>query len=145
MSEVENLGHITKHGIRVNPSKTEALMNLPSPTTNVKELQSFIGGINFYSTFIADMASVCQPLYMLLQKDKEWTWDTPQQSAFETLKYNLTKFPVLAVYGTNLSLKLDCDASQYGLGAVLSKVYPYGDEKPIAFGSRPLSSNYSWS
>ena len=59
MSEIENLGHvISKHGIRVNPSKIDALLNLPSPT-NVKELQCFIAGINY------------QPLYMLLQKDKE--------------------------------------------------------------------------
>ena len=46
---------------------------------------------------------------------------------------------MLAVYDTNLSLKLDCDASQYDLGAILSQVYPNGDEKPIAHASRTLN------
>ena len=53
---------------------------------------------------------------------------------------------ILVVYGKILPLKLDCDASQYGLGAVISHIFPNGDEKPIAFASRTLNNsenNYS--
>ena len=52
MPEVINLGHIiSKDGIRVNPEKTEALNNAPVPR-NAKELQSFIGGVNYYASLI---------------------------------------------------------------------------------------------
>ena len=71
MLEVENLGHIiSKMGIRVNPEKTEALGNVPVPK-NVKELQSFIGGVNYYAKFIPNMATLCKPLYDLLKKGNQ--------------------------------------------------------------------------
>ena len=74
MLEVENLGHIiSKMGIRVNPEKTEALGNVPVPK-NVKELQSFIRGVNYYAKFIPNMATLCKPLYDLLKKGTKWTW-----------------------------------------------------------------------
>ena len=53
---------------------------------------------------------------------------------------------VLTHFNPDLPLLVSCDASPYGLGAVLSHVWPQGEEKPIAFASRTLSkaeSNYS--
>ena len=44
-------------------------------------------------------------------------------------------------YQNNLPLKLDADASQYGVGAVISHVFPNGEEKPIAFASRTLNKS----
>ena len=146
LNEVEHLGHIIdKHGIRVNVSKVEAIKNAPAPT-NVKQLQSFIGCINYYSKFIPNMASICKPLYALLEKSSEWCWQQKDQDAFDCLKLQLTSAPVLVIYDQTLPVKLDCDASSYGIGAILSNVYPNGDEKPIAFASRTLNTserNYS--
>ena len=63
MKEIKNLGHIiSKEGIRVDPDKYDAISNAPAPK-NVKELQGFIGGINYYSKFIPKMAQICKPLY----------------------------------------------------------------------------------
>ena len=146
MAEVKNLGHIiSKNGIRVDPEKTEAVKNAPQPT-NVKELQSFIGAVNYYGKFIPDMATICKPLYMLLQKDIKWTWGKDQEGSFQALKDKLTSSPVLTVYDKNMPVILDCDASQYGLGAVISHVYSDGEERTIAYISRTLSKselNYS--
>ena len=53
---------------------------------------------------------------------------------------------MLTIFDQNVPLKLDCNASQYGLGAVLSHVYPDKSERPIAYGSRTLNKhelNYS--
>lgn len=58
----------------------------------------------------------------------------------------LTQAPCLAYYDSNLPLQLACDASSYGLGCVLSCVFPDGNERPIAYASRVLSQserNYS--
>ena len=136
MNEVEHLGHIIdRNGIRVNPNKTEALYNAPIPT-NVKELQSFIGGVNYYAKFIPDMAKICKPLYKLLQKDIVWSWQNEQERAFHILKSKLTSAPVLAVYDKKLRIKLDCDASKYGVGAVLSQVNANDEENPIAYAQQ---------
>lgn len=59
--------------------------------------------------------------------------------AFETLKEKLTSSEVLVHYNSELPLRLDCDASAYGVGAVLSHIFPDGEERPIAYASRTLT------
>ena len=56
-----------------------------------------------------------------------------------TLKDQLSSDQVLAHYDTTLSVSLACDASQYGVGAVISHLIPDGTEHPIAYGSRTLT------
>ena len=58
----------------------------------------------------------------------------------KTAKQVLTASNLLMHYAT-LPLKLAADASQYGLGAVISHVLPDGVERPVAFASRSLSSS----
>ena len=92
------------------------------------------------------MAEIGKPLYCLLEKDTEWKWTKTEQLSFENLKQVLLTAPVLTIFDQNLPLKLDCDTSQYGLGAVLSHVYPDKSERPIAYASRTLNKhelNYS--
>ena len=55
--------------------------------------------------------------------------------AFETLKAKLASSEVLAHYDPSLPVKLDCDASAYGIGVVLAHQYPDGSERPIAYAS----------
>ena len=118
--EVEYLGFILdKNGLRMNTEKVKAIIEAPLPT-NVTELQSFLGGINYYSKFIPNMASITSPLYELLWKEVLWSWTNKQQIAFTKLKQKLTKVPILMVYDKQLPIKLVCDASSYGVGAVLS-------------------------
>ena len=68
------------------------------------------------------MASICKPLYALLEKSSEWCWQQKDQDAFDCLKLQLTSAPVLVIYDQTLPVKLDCDASSYGIGAILSNV-----------------------
>ena len=139
--EVEYVGFIIdKNGVRLTPSKIEAICKIPEPT-NIKELQSFIGGINYYARFIPNMSSIAKPLYRLIEKDTKWSWNGEEQEAFDTLKSRLCKSPVLCLYQPELPLVLACDASCYGLGAVVSHIFPDGSEKPIAFASRTLNSH----
>ena len=141
MEEVENLGHIIdKNGIRVNPKKTDAISKISSPQ-NIKQLQSFIGAVNYYGKYIPDMAHICIPLYELLRKDKKWEWGKEQEEAFIMLKKELLNSQLLANYDRNLPIIVDCDASKYAVGAVISHVYPNGDERPISFASRTLNKN----
>ena len=67
--------------------------------------------------------------------------DAECQQAFDSLKSQLASSKVLVHYDLALPLKLDCDASVYGVGAVLSHVYSDGVERPIAYASRTLTKS----
>ena len=113
---------------------------MPQPT-NVRQLQSFLGAVNYYSKFIPNMADIAKHLYKLTEKNGIWEWKNECDNSFRVLKQRLSESPVLSLYGTDLPLKVNCDASKYGLGAVLSHKYPDETEKPIAYASRTLNKN----
>ena len=81
----------------------------------------------------------CQQQHILSISSYKTIPNGSGETAFQTLKQQLLSKPVLAHYDSSLPLKLMCDASPYGVGAVIFHVMPNGDEKPIAFGSRTLS------
>ena len=66
------------------------------------------------------MANTLAPLYTLLQKGKQWAWGKTQQLAFEEAKKQLTSEKLLVHFDASKELLLSCDASPYGIGAVLS-------------------------
>ena len=112
----------------------------------MSELRSFLGIVNYYARFIPNLSSVLHPLYNLLEKDRKWCWTKDSDEAFKTVKKLITSDEILTHYDPNLPLCLATDASPYGLGAVLSHIMPNGEERPIAYASRSLSTsekNYS--
>ncbi|XP_060130523.1 uncharacterized protein K02A2.6-like [Zootoca vivipara] len=129
---------IDASGIHPTDAKIKAIIEAPRPQ-NKTELQSFLGLINFYHSFLPQKASVAEPLHRLLHKKTVWRWGREQQKAFDSLREMLSSRSVLAHYDESKPLVLACDASQYGLGAVLSHREPDGSEKPISFYSRTLS------
>ena len=143
---LEFLGHwIDQHGIRPLPQKMEAIMEASSPT-NVTELKSYLGLLNYYGKFLPNLATILHPLHDLLQKDRPWKWTEACESAFVKSKQRLKDSSLLVHYDLKKPLRLACDASPYGAGAVISHVMEDGTEKPIAFASRTLTSserNYS--
>ena len=138
-SEVEFLGHrVTQHGVQPTEDKVRAINRAPTPT-NVAQLRSFLGLMNYYSRFLSNLSSTLAPLYLLLQKLSSWFWGTEQQKAFESAKAQLSSDTLLVYYCGDKPLLLSCDASSYGLGAVLSHRMEDGSEKPIAYASRTLA------
>lgn len=138
-NEVEYLGHvISGSGVSTNPEKIRAVKEAPAPT-NVEELRSFLGLVNFYARFVPDLATAAKPLTLRLRSDYKWDWNQECKAAFVELKKKLTTSPVLAHYDPSLPLQLSCDASPVGVGAVLAHVDTDGTERPIAYASRTLS------
>ena len=134
---VEYLGYIIdKEGLHATP--VEAITKAPEPR-NVNELRSFLGLVNYYGKFIRHLSILIQPLNRLLCRDVPWNWSKDCQKAFDTLKERLASSEVPVHYDLDLPLKLDCDASAYGVGAVLFHVFPNGVERPIAHASRTLT------
>lgn len=138
---VDYLGHlIDAEGIHPTSEKLDAITNSQKPK-DVKELRSYLGLINYYAKFIPRMSTVLRPLHLLLMKDREWRWTPECDDAMQKCTDLLTSQQVLVHYDCRKPLRLATDASPTGVGAVLSHVMENGDEKPIAFASRTLSSS----
>ena len=133
---VEYLRYVVdKEGLHATQAKVEAITKAPDPR-NIHEFRSFLGLVNYYGKFIKHLSTLIQQLNHLLCRDVSWKWSKDCQKAFDT---QLATSEVLLQYDPDLPLKLDCDASVYGVGAVLSHVFPNGVETPIAYASRTLT------
>ncbi|UYV78825.1 K02A2.6-like, partial [Cordylochernes scorpioides] len=143
--EIEYLGHlVTEEGIRPLDHKVQAIQKAKTPT-NISELRSFLGLVNFYGKFIPNLPELLKPLHELLHKKRPWVWTKECGEAIDKCKNSITSERVLVPYDATLPLCLATDASQIGVGAVLSHIIE-GQERPIMFASRTLSvaeQNYS--
>ena len=138
-SSVEYLGHtISAEGLRPTQEKVRAVTEAPNPRS-VSQLRSFLGLVNYYQKFLPNLSSTLAPLHRLLRKNSTWTWGPEQQKAFKEAKSQLTSSCLLVHFDPDRELILACDASPYGVGAVLSHRMDDGSEKPIAFASRSLA------
>ena len=136
---IEYLGHvIDAQGLHPSPSKTEAIRNAPTPTS-VTELKSFLGLLNYYHKFLPNLSTTLAPLYQLLRKDSKWNWTIVHNQAYRKAKNLLQSSSLLVHFDSHKPLILSCDASPYGLGAVLAHRMEDNSEKPIAYISRTLS------
>jgi len=136
---VTYVGHIIdKEGLHPVEEKVRAIMEAPSPT-NVTELKSYLGLFNYYGRFMPNLSTLLAPLHKLLKEKNPWAWTHDQQEAFDKSKQLLNSSRLLVHYDSNKELLLACDASPYGIGAVLSHIMPDGSEQPISFASRTLA------
>eukprot|EP00731_Ephydatia_muelleri_P037838 Em0575g5a len=139
LPSVEYLGyHISGDGVRPTQEKLQAIVDAPAPK-DISQLKSFLGLVNYYSKFLPHLANTLAPLYALLKKHQQWCWGAEQEEAFKRAKSQLASDVVLAHFDPQQRLAVACDASPYGVGAVLSHLYNDGSERPIAYASRSLA------
>ena len=129
--KVEYLGYVLDSaGAHATEAKVRAITDSPVPK-NVTELKSFLGIFNYYSRFIPKRAQTLSPLYDLLKKNQPWSWEECHRAAFDECKNLLVSNQLLVHFDPDLPMVLACDASCWGIGAVLSHVFPDGSERPI--------------
>uniref|UniRef100_A0A1X7U211 RNA-directed DNA polymerase n=1 Tax=Amphimedon queenslandica TaxID=400682 RepID=A0A1X7U211_AMPQE len=139
MTEVLYLGHKIGGG-RVKPeeSKVKAVKQYPVPKTKT-EVRSFLGLVGYYRKFIPQFSSIAAPLSDLTKKNvKTFVWTEECQASFQLLKKMLCGSPVLRTPDIRKEMILQTDASNRGLGAVLSQIGEDGEEHPIVYISRKL-------
>jgi hypothetical protein len=140
------LGYIiSNRGISMDPSKIRSILDWPAPTS-LKQLQEFLGFCNFYRRFIPNFSPITRPLTLLLQKDVEYVWDPPQQSAYTRLKSQFDSASMLMHPNDAKPFFVETDASDFGIGGILSQINSVNVLQPIAFYSRqlnPAERNYT--
>ncbi|GFV34664.1 retrovirus-related Pol polyprotein from transposon 297 [Trichonephila clavipes] len=133
--ELKYLGLIiNKEGIKIDETKVQAIVEM-KPPRNSKEMSKFLGMFQWYAKFIKNYADLCMPLYNLKRKFKKIIWSIEAQKAFDVVKADITKAPVLKLPDFKKPFELFTDASSIGVGAVLNQ-----DQRPVVFASRTLSA-----
>jgi hypothetical protein len=139
MFYVTYLGHVVGQGV-VKPEdvKIEAVMNFPRPKTKT-EVRAFLGLAGYYRKFVPNFSSTAFPLTELTKNcwPIKVKWSDLCQKSFEALKSSVVSFPVLRNPDFTRKFVLQTDASETGIGAVLSQNFDDG-EHPILFVSRKL-------
>ena len=135
-SKVEYLGHvISREGVAMDSHKMSCMIDWPI-SKNVKELRSFLGLTGYYRRFIKGYRVIAKPLTKLLKKGS-FIWTEHAQLAFATLKQAMINAHVLALPDFNLFFVVEFDASNEGLGAVLSQC-----GRPVVYFSKALAPRH---
>ena len=113
--------------------KIQAIVKMPPPS-NRKEVQSFMGLINYLTKFSPRLTELSEPVRELIKEKVPFNWGPEHQESFEALKKELVKAPVLAYYNPRKETVFQTDASTKGLGACLLQ-----EDKPIYFASKALT------
>ena len=134
-TELPYLGHIIgRDGIKPDPKKVQSVVDWPTPSC-LREVLQFLGLTNFFIKFVQGYANVTRPLTDVSKKDAQFDWTPSCTSAFNALKHALTSAPVLAFPDPDKDFELVCDASGFGLGAVLLQ-----EGRPLGHYSRKMTA-----
>ena len=144
-SEINYLAHhVSRKGVLPSKKNLESIAQCPPPDTYTK-VKSFVGLVGHYRCFIKGFAKIAAPLYDLTSgnnKDKKWehvNLSPEAREAFDCLKVACLQAPILAFPDFNKPFLLETDASERGLGVVLSQKQADGQYHPIAYASRVMN------
>ena len=114
------LGHVvSEKGIEMATDKVKAILEAVAPT-NVNEIASFLGYVNFYRRFIEKLAEWASPIYALTKKDAQYIWTEECQKGFEEIKRMIAQKPILRQPKWDEIFHVHVDASILALGAILA-------------------------
>ena len=136
---VQYLGHIiSRDGVSADPSKVQKVVTWPAPIS-IREVQRFLGFASYHGRFVRNFAQIAKPLHRLTERTATFRWTSEAETAFNELRHQLSSAPILAHPNFERPFILDTDASDVGIGAVLSQQDDEGRERVIMYGSHLLS------
>lgn len=140
LRQVKFMGEIiTDKGIRPDPEKVKAIVDMPRPQ-NRAALLRFLGMLNYQSPYCPNLSGLLKPLRALTQADTEFLWSSTQEESFTSSKRLIANASTLRYYDMNKPVVLQVDASENGLGGALLQPNSDGNLQAVAFTSCTLSS-----
>lgn len=112
--------HISGNGIKVDSSKAKVISKLSIPSCQ-RDVRSFLGFTGYYRRIIENFTNIASPLFKLITKDCEFSWNFDCQKAFETLKNNISEAPILKGPNWKFHFHISIDASDTSLGVTLGQ------------------------
>ena len=111
---------VTGSGLAINEDKMKSVSSWPAPK-DLKQVQSFLGLVQFFRKFIKGFSQLAAPLTQLTRAGQHFLWGKEQQQCFEELKARITAAPVLKVmdFSSDTIHEVHTDASGVAIGAVL--------------------------
>lgn len=148
MDKVEYVGHvITSEGITFSAEKKVKVLDFPLPNTQ-KDLQAFLGLVNYFRDHVPDMTGLVKPLRVLIdtkKKNQRLTWSDSAIENFYKVRDIVANCPALYFVDENAPIIVMTDASDYGIGAYIYQLID-NKERPIIFYSSALSgAELNWS
>ncbi|VDL96074.1 unnamed protein product [Schistocephalus solidus] len=122
-----------------DPDNIDATKQMPLPK-DVDSLRSFLGVMIHYSSFLPEMHRLRHPMNEIFKKDVKWALSRECQQSFEEVKTMLSSGLLLTDVNPDLKIILAADASNYGIGAVISHIFHDNTEKTICPAARSLTS-----
>jgi hypothetical protein len=128
---------ISESGVQTDPQKIAAVVNWPVPK-KLREVRGFLSLCGYYRRFVESFSKVAAPLHALTKKNQTFHWSNDCQQSFDLLKQKLINAPILSLPRDSGQYLIDTDASDTGIGAVLSQIQD-GEERVISYASRLYS------
>jgi len=140
--KLEFLGHIVgTDGLTVDERKIEAIRSYGEPK-NVRHIRQFLGMTGYYARFVNRYQEIAAPLIKLTRKRQKFEWTLAQRKAMQELQDALTIAPVLAYPNMKMPFTLTTDASDFGLGAILSQIdLEDKADYAIAYASKAMNAS----
>lgn len=121
------------NGMKIDQDRIKTIQEFKDPASR-KELESFLGVINFLRPFIVSLSEITYPLRDLLKKDNLFVWTESHSKVVQKIKNEIVNSITLQHFDPNKAITLQTDASQNGIGCCLMQ-----DGKIVSCASRSLS------
>jgi hypothetical protein len=127
------LGQIVSNsGISIDPKRIVAILNLPSPTSK-KEVQSFMGIINFVRRLVPNFSIMVKPIHNLLKQDHSFSWTNDIENAFVRIKKAISSAPVLAKPDFEKEFIIYTNATEEEFSTIPVQCDDWNNEKTVAY------------
>jgi transposase InsO family protein len=138
---------VSAEGVSFTEQKRGKVLDFPLPRTQ-KELQAFLGLINYFRDHVPDMTALERPLRALMNHSKKnctLLWNTNAETSFQNARDTIASCPALYFVDERATIIVMTDASDFGVGSYIFQVID-GKEKPIIFFSKALhGAELNWS
>lgn len=136
--QVSFLGHIiSTEGIKMDMAKINTIQNFKTPSKK-KEIQSYLGFLNFYRKYVKNFAHIIEPLIELTRNNAKWTWEEKHQQAFEESKKAFLKEVIITFPDFTKPLYINTDASSVAIGGELYQQLDNNERATLGYASRTL-------